>query len=61
MKQKTINRLFMHIFLVEKREGSSFGIVFNLQFLFSSMESKIKYDFKRTYVLLTCKSFIEHE
>lgn len=42
----------MHVFLVEKREGNSFGIVFYLQRCCSSMESKIRYNFKRTFLLV---------
>lgn len=48
----------MHIFLVEKGEGDILGIVFDLQCFFSSMESKMRYDFKTIFVL-TCKRFIE--
>lgn len=46
-----MSRLFMHIFLVEKGEGDSLGIVFHLQGFFSSMESKKIYDFKEISVL----------
>lgn len=50
----------MHIFLVDKGEGDSLGIVFHLQGFFSSLESKMKYDFKTIFVL-TCKRFTEDD
>lgn len=47
----------MPIFLLEKGEGDSLGIV-HLQGFFSSMESKMRYNFKTIFVL-TCKRYIQ--